>query len=82
MCFRAFVKDVNFQVPFFIRGGAVLTIKDRVRRAASLGAHDPVTLIVALDYTVLAVCGSDRSEWVSPRVTPCAGQVGQWIVLL
>lgn len=39
------------KIPFYIRGGSILTIKDRIRRSASLTKYDPVTLLVALDYS-------------------------------
>jgi len=37
------------KIPSFIRGGRMLPIKQRVRRASSLMANDPYTLIFALD---------------------------------
>lgn len=39
-------------MPSFIRGGKILPIKERVRRASSLMARDPYTLIIALDSEV------------------------------
>jgi alpha 1,3-glucosidase len=37
------------QVPLLQRGGSILPLRERVRRAAELGWKDPFTLIVALD---------------------------------
>jgi len=36
----------------FIRGGRIVPIRQRVRRASSLMANDPFTLIIALDNNV------------------------------
>lgn len=37
------------KIPVFIRGGSIIPIKERIRRASSLMAKDPYTLIIALD---------------------------------
>jgi len=39
-------------MPSFIRGGKILPLKERVRRASSLMARDPYTFIIALDHEV------------------------------
>ena len=33
----------------FIRGGSIIPLKERVRRASSLMEKDPITLVIALD---------------------------------
>uniref|UniRef100_A0A5S6QTV9 Glucosidase II subunit alpha n=1 Tax=Trichuris muris TaxID=70415 RepID=A0A5S6QTV9_TRIMR len=37
------------KIPLFIRGGCILPIRDRIRRASSLSRHDPITLLIALN---------------------------------
>ncbi|KAJ3233308.1 hypothetical protein HDU81_002349 [Chytriomyces hyalinus] len=37
------------EIPIFLKGGSILPRRDRVRRAAGLGIHDPYTLVIALD---------------------------------
>ncbi|XP_065662166.1 neutral alpha-glucosidase AB isoform X2 [Hydra vulgaris] len=37
------------KVPVFIRGGSIIPLKERVRRASSLMINDPLTLIIALN---------------------------------
>ncbi|XP_055683933.1 neutral alpha-glucosidase AB [Lutzomyia longipalpis] len=39
----------NYKIPVYQRGGTILTKKERIRRAATLMANDPVTFVVALD---------------------------------
>ena len=39
-------------MPAFIRGGTILPIKERIRRASSLMINDPYTLVVAFDNEV------------------------------
>ncbi|XP_045457347.1 neutral alpha-glucosidase AB [Melitaea cinxia] len=42
--------EVNIaKVPVFQRGGSIIPRKERVRRSSALMAHDPYTLVVALD---------------------------------
>ena len=43
---------IVLQIPVFQRGGTIIPKKLRVRRASSLMANDPYTLIVALDAEV------------------------------
>lgn len=45
------------QIPLLIRGGSILTTRERPRRSSSLMRHDPFTLRVALD-----VDGSAKGE--------------------
>ena len=40
------------QIPVFQRGGTIIPKKLRVRRASSLMANDPYTLVIALDNKV------------------------------
>lgn len=40
------------KIPVFIRGGTVIPLSERIRRAASLMVHDPITLLVALNSQV------------------------------
>ncbi|PWN54028.1 alpha-glucosidase II precursor [Violaceomyces palustris] len=37
------------EMPVLLRGGSILPVRERVRRAAELGWKDPFTLVVALD---------------------------------
>ncbi|TKY88728.1 hypothetical protein EX895_002359 [Sporisorium graminicola] len=37
------------QLPLLLRGGSILPLRERARRAAELGRTDPFTLIIALD---------------------------------
>ncbi|XP_055711223.1 neutral alpha-glucosidase AB [Phlebotomus papatasi] len=43
------VPVTNLKIPVYQRGGTILPKKERIRRAATLMTHDPVTLMVALD---------------------------------
>ncbi|KAJ3326752.1 hypothetical protein HDU76_012674 [Blyttiomyces sp. JEL0837] len=36
-------------IPTYLRGGSIVPRRDRIRRASNLSAHDPFTLVVALD---------------------------------
>lgn len=44
------------QIPVFQKGGTIVPKKLRVRRASSLMANDPYTLVVALDNKVCTLC--------------------------
>lgn len=44
----------NLKIPVYQRGGTILPKKERIRRAATLMTHDPVTLMVALDKELSA----------------------------
>jgi len=37
------------KIPVFIRGGSIIPMKERIRRASSLMQNDPYTLVIALD---------------------------------
>ncbi|KAL0859961.1 hypothetical protein ABMA27_010277 [Loxostege sticticalis] len=45
-----FSQEVNIaKIPVYQRGGTIVPRKERVRRSSALMAHDPYTLVVALD---------------------------------
>ncbi|XP_057316342.1 neutral alpha-glucosidase AB-like isoform X2 [Hydractinia symbiolongicarpus] len=39
-----------YKIPVFIRGGSILPVKERVRRASSLMVNDPYTIVIALNH--------------------------------
>jgi alpha 1,3-glucosidase len=41
------------RIPVFVRGGAILPLQERLRRATTQMISDPYTLFVALDSNVL-----------------------------
>ncbi len=61
---RSYVHDPRvflLQIPVFMRGGSIIPTRERIRRAASLMSHDPITLYVALNNHVSR--RPDNTRW-------------------
>lgn len=50
--FDMFIANFSSQIPVFQRGGAIVSKKERARRASTAMSKDPYTLIVTLDQQV------------------------------
>ncbi len=70
--YSKFCKLYFFQIPVFHRGGYIIPQKNRVRRASSLTAHDPYTLVIALDSEVIqsTACTLELHLKTTPELRP------------